>query len=160
MTDGSQFGSAAVNGILNDNLFSWLVTWFWYLGWVCTRSSLAVHRLVLLFVARGRSPLALKFFCASGRSLCFFGNELLQIEYLRGVFIETFADDYAWIMFWDSFPLIPRFQQNVIWPNLSSSHPRLDQCAHNHRKQSGLLRGCVCSVHLPSLSVLAFANFC
>ena len=70
------FGGAAFTGIgTTDDLFS--VTWFWYFGQVCTRSDLAVRLLVLLFVARAGSLLAVRVFLTGGIALCFFGNGLL-----------------------------------------------------------------------------------
>ena len=80
--DGSLFGGAAFTGIscfLNDDLF-FLVTWFWYFRQVCTSSPLAVRLLVLLFVARAGSLLPVRISFTREGALCFFGNELLQIE--------------------------------------------------------------------------------
>ena len=103
-----------------------LVTRFWYFVQVCTRSAMAVRFLVLVFVAR--SHLAVRIFFTKVRALCFFGNELLQIEYIRGVLIETSTDECP----------------STIWAIIF-------QLAHlSHKKkmllfESGLLRG-VCTL--------------
>ena len=77
---------------LESFLFSMMICFLWSLGfgtlvryaqslpWLCFFWS-------FLFVARARSLLALRIFFTTGIVVCFFGTELFQIEFLRGVLI-------------------------------------------------------------------------
>ena len=66
-----------------------LVTWFWYIDVICTRSPLAVRLLVLCsFLAQGL-PVCEKLLDKKKKQISFIGTEVLHIEQLRGVLIET-----------------------------------------------------------------------
>ena len=69
-------GGGAFAGIV---AFSMMACFLWplggfYFGWVRAGFPLAVRR--------ARFPLAVRIFFIGGNALCFFSNELLQIEYL------------------------------------------------------------------------------
>ena len=90
MTDGPLIGGAAFTGIV---AFSRMICFLWSPG-----SGTLVEN------ANG-PPLAVRIFFIDGTALCFFGNGLLQIEYLRSVLIQTSADgdthEQCWIFFCD-----------------------------------------------------------
>ena len=70
-----------------------------------------------------------RIFFTMGNAVRFFSNELLQIENLRGVVIETSTDEYPRNNFGGSLSMAPRFQQNVVLPKSLSLNLGLDQCA-------------------------------
>ena len=119
MTDRPLIGGADFTGIV---AFSMMICFLW----------LGMHKVSLGCAPFGPlprcagSPLAVRIFFTWRMALCSFGNELLQIECLRGVLISTSAEEYprtiVGLLFW-------WYQDDN-----RSSYPRLGQCAHCHTK--------------------------
>ena len=109
---------------------------------------LCQHVVVALWWTRAGFPLAVRTFFAGKNALCFSSNELLKIEYLRAVLIDTSADEHQRTIVEILFRIQTSKERSpdkfVVF--VSQTGPICTLSFKRHaNSEVGLLRGCVYS---------------